>query len=67
MNFLDFLFAILLLIATVILFVGWLSVKYDIVGRDIELKKLQLEIKKLEEKGIQRINKNKQKSKGRTK
>lgn len=63
MTVFDFIYATLVLIAIVILGIGWIGTKYDIVGRDTEIKKLQLEIKKMEEKDARRKQRNKQKKK----
>ena len=63
MTVFDFIYATLVLVAIVILGIGWIGTKYDIVGRDVEIKKLQLEIKKMEEKDVRRKRRSKQKKK----
>lgn len=63
MTLYDCIFAIFLLVVVAFLFIGWLGTKYDIVGRDAEIKKLQLEIKKMEEKEARRKKRQKQKKK----
>lgn len=63
MTVFDFIYATLVLVAIVILGIGWIGTKYDIVGRDTEIKKLQLEIKKMEEKDARRKKRSKQMTK----
>lgn len=40
----------ILLILVLIGFIGWLGIKYDLVGRDNKIKELEVEIKKLKDK-----------------
>lgn len=50
MSVLEFVFGVISIIVVFIMFVSWLGIKYDIAERDIKNKKLELEIKKYEEK-----------------
>lgn len=63
MTVFDFIYATFVLIAIVILGIGWIGTKYDIIGRDEEINKLQLEIKKMQEKDARRKQRGKQKKK----
>ena len=63
MTIFDFIFATIVLIVMAILIISWIGTKYDIVGRVAEIKKLQLEIKKMEEKDARRKKRNRQKKK----
>lgn len=63
MTIFDFIFATLVMIVTAILIISWIGTKYDIVGRDEEINKLKLEIKKMEEKEARRKKRNRQKKK----
>lgn len=63
MTVFDFIYATFVLVAIVILAIGWIGTKYDIVGRDAEINKLQLELKKMEEKDARRKQRGKQKKK----
>ena len=46
----EIIFLTILLILVLIGFVGWLGIKYDLVGRDNKIKELEVEIKKLKDK-----------------
>ncbi len=63
MTIFDFIFATLVLIVVAILIISWIGTKYDIVGRDAEIDKLKLEIKKMEERDARRKKRNRQKKK----
>lgn len=64
MTFWDFLSYIFTLILGFIMFVSWLGVKYDIVGRDERNKQLQLDLIKMQEKERRRKQRKRQKAKG---
>lgn len=61
MSVLDFIVSIFVVIAIVIMFIGWLTIKYDVAERDIKLKKYELELKKYEEKEKRRVKNQKKK------
>lgn len=46
----EIIFLTILLILVLIGFIGWLGIKYDLVGRDNKIKELEVEIKKLKDK-----------------
>lgn len=46
----EVIFLTTLLILILIGFIGWLGIKYDLVGRDNKIKELEVEIKKLKDK-----------------
>lgn len=46
----EVIFLTTLLILVLIGFIGWLGIKYDLVGRDNKIKELEVEIKKLKDK-----------------
>lgn len=46
----EIIFLTILLILVLISFIGWLGIKYDLVGRDNKIKELEVEIKKLKDK-----------------
>lgn len=46
----EVIFLTILLILVLIGFIGWLGIKYDLVGRDNKIKELEVEIKKLKDK-----------------
>jgi hypothetical protein len=46
----EIIFLTILLIFVLIGFIGWLGIKYDLVGRDNKIKELEVEIKKLKDK-----------------
>lgn len=46
----EIIFLTILLILMLIGFIGWLGIKYDLVGRDNKIKELEVEIKKLKDK-----------------
>ena len=46
----EVIFLTTLLILVLIGFIGWLGIKYDLVGRDNKTKELEVEIKKLKDK-----------------
>jgi len=46
----EIIFLTILLILVLIGFIGWLGIKYDLVGRDNKVKELEVEIKKLKDK-----------------
>jgi hypothetical protein len=46
----EIIFLTVLLILVLIGFIGWLGIKYDLVGRDNKIKELEVEIKKLKDK-----------------
>lgn len=46
----EVIFLTTLLILVLIGFIGWLGIKYDLVGRDNKIKELEAEIKKLKDK-----------------
>lgn len=50
MTVLDFIYGILVIASIIVLFIGWLGTKYDVVGRDERIKELELQIKKYEDK-----------------
>lgn len=50
----EVIFLTTLLILVLIGFIGWLGIKYDLVGRDNKIKELEVEIKKLKDKEEQR-------------
>lgn len=46
----EVIFLTILLILVLIGFIGWLGIKYDLVGRDNKIKELEVEIKRLKDK-----------------
>lgn len=50
MSIQEVIFLTTLLILVLIDFIGWLGIKYDLVGRDNKIKELEFEIKKLKDK-----------------
>ena len=46
----EIIFLTILLILVLIGFIGWLGIKYYLVGRDNKIKELEVEIKKLKDK-----------------
>lgn len=50
MSIQEIIFLTILLILVLIGFIGWLGIKYDLVGRDNKIKELEVEIKKLKDK-----------------
>lgn len=64
MTFWDFISYFLTLILGFIMFVSWLGVKYDIVGRDEKNKQLQLDLIKMQEKERIKKQRKRQKTKG---
>lgn len=46
----EIIFLTILLILVLIGFIGWLGIKYDLIGRDNKIKELEVEIKKLKDK-----------------
>lgn len=54
MTVLDFIFGVILLVVILIMFISWLSAKYDLVGKNEENKILREELKKQLEKEIKR-------------
>lgn len=64
MSVLDFIFSVIVVIATLIGFIGWLGLKYDIVGRDENTENLKKEILRLEQKEARRKKRNRRKKKG---
>ena len=46
----EIIFLTILLILVLIGFIGWVGIKYDLVGRDNKIKELEVEIKKLKDK-----------------
>lgn len=46
----EVIFLTTLLILVLIGFIGWLGIKYDLVGRDNKIKELEVELKKLKDK-----------------
>lgn len=46
----EIIFLTILLILVLIGFIGWLGIKYDLVGMDNKIKELEVEIKKLKDK-----------------
>lgn len=56
MTILDFIFGVILLVVILIMFISWLSAKYDLVGKNEENKILREELKKQLEKEIKRKN-----------
>lgn len=50
MSIQEVIFLTALLILVLIGFIGWLGIKYDLVGRDNKIKELEVEIKKLKDK-----------------
>lgn len=46
----EIIFLTILLILVLIGFIGWLGIKYDLVGRNNKIKELEVEIKKLKDK-----------------
>ena len=61
MTVLDFIYGILVIASIIVLFIGWLGNKYDVVGRDERIKELELQIKKYEDKEQRRIEREKKK------
>lgn len=61
MTVLDFIYGILVIASIIVLFIGWLGTKYDVVGRDERIKELELQIKKYEDKEQRRIESEKKK------
>lgn len=64
MTFWDFLSLIFISTLGFIMFISWLGVKYDIVGRDERNKQLQLDLIKMQEKERRRKQRKRQKAKG---
>lgn len=50
MSIQEVIFLTTLLILVLIGFIGWLGIKYDLVGRDNKIKELEVELKKLKDK-----------------
>lgn len=61
MTVLDFIYGILVIASIIVLFIGLLGTKYDVVGRDERIKELELQIKKYEDKEQRRIEREKKK------
>jgi len=64
MTFWDYLTLLTVMIIVGIMFIAWIGIKYDIVGRDERNKELQLEIIKMQEKEIRRKQRKRKKAKG---
>ena len=65
MTFWDFLYGMFVLILGSILFISWLGVKYDIIGRDKRNEELKIELEKIKQQE-ERRKKRKAKSKKRS-
>lgn len=61
MTIFDFIFTTIVLICITVVIIGWLGLKYDVVGRDKEKQELQEELKKEQEK-FERYKKRKSKN-----
>ena len=60
MTVLDFIYGILVIASIIVLFIGWLGTKYDVVGRDERIKeqrRIERKKKKKEKKIAKKVKK----------